>query len=86
MSEKKYPKGIMIFKPHENAPDFVKGSVVITPKDLVEWFKENADAMTEYKGNKQFRFVLKEGNKGLYLELDTYKPKAKEEKDDDLPW
>lgn len=86
--ETKYPKGIIIFKPHEKAPDFVKGSVVITPKDFRDWCNENAEAATDYKGSKQFRFSLKEGKKGLYLELDTYKKEnaAQAEEKSDLPW
>lgn len=88
MSENKYPSGIIIFKPHEKAPDFVKGSVVITPKAFRDWCNENVDLATDYKGEKQFKFSLKEGKKGLYLELDMYKKEkaAQAEEVDDLPF
>ena len=72
-----YPKGIIIFKPNDNAPDFVKGSVVVTPEDFIAWCKENASASKDYKGKKQFKFDLKEGEKGLYLQLNTFEPKEK---------
>ena len=88
--ETKYPKGIIIFEPNENAPDFVKGSVVITPNDLIEYLKTIEEHATKYKGKTQFRFDLLEGNKGLYLKHDTFKPKkdeeAKTETNDDLPF
>lgn len=73
MSEKIYPKGIMIFKPRDNAPDFVKGQMVITPNELVTFLKTVEEHKTEYKGNVQFKFDLLDGNKGLYLALNTYK-------------
>tara|TARA_R110000803_G_scaffold102638_1_gene170726 strand:- start:1550 stop:1906 length:357 start_codon:yes stop_codon:yes gene_type:complete len=77
--EKQYPKGIMIFPPREQAPDFVKGAVVITPNDLIDWCKtaEVLKHKSEYNGKTQFRFNLLEGNKGLYMVLDTFKPTAK---------
>ena len=43
MSNKKetiYVDGIRIFEPHENEPDFVKGSLIITPNDLIEFLKQ----------------------------------------------
>jgi hypothetical protein len=75
-----YPKGIMIFEPHKNAPDFVKGSVMITVKDLIEFCKENPEYLTDYKGKKQLKCQLLEGKKGLYLSVDTWKPEKKEDK------
>lgn len=77
--EKKYPEGIRAFSPRENAPDFVTGSLVITPNDLFTWCKANADLMTEYEGKKQIRLQILNGNKGLYLVVDEYKPKGKDE-------
>lgn len=89
--EKQYPAGIMIFPPREQAPDFVKGAVVITPNDLVAWLKTQEEHKSEYNGKTQFRFDLLEGNKGLYMVLDTFKPngdavKKVEESKDDLPF
>jgi hypothetical protein len=76
MSEKAiYPEGIAVFNPHEKAPEFVVGSLVITPNDLVSWLKSNPDYLTEYKGKKQLKLQIKKGTKGLYATVDTYKPK-----------
>jgi len=74
MSDTIYPKGIIIFKKNENAPDFVKGSMVITVNELVKFCKENADLLTEYNGQKQLKCQLLDGNNGLYLKVDTWKP------------
>ena len=79
MADTIYVEGMRVFPPHQNAPDFVKGSLIITPRELVEFFKTQADNMTEYNGKKQLRCQILEGNKGLYFTVDTYKPKAKPE-------
>lgn len=84
MSEKVakiYPKGLLVFPKNEKAPDFVKGSMVVNPNQLVSWLKENESLMTEYKGEKQLRLQILENDKGLYLVVDTFKPKK-----DDLPF
>ena len=74
-----YPAGFRIFPAHENAPDFVKGTVIIIPKELIDFCKDNADLLTDYKGTKQLKCQLKEGNKGLYLQVDTYKKPTAED-------
>ena len=79
MSETIYPKGIRVFPKHQNAPDFVKGTVIITPNELFTFCKENVQLMTEYNGQKQLRCQLLDGNNGLYMSVDTYKPEAKKE-------
>lgn len=81
--EKKYPKGIRVFGPKPNAPTFVKGQIIITPNELVQWLKENSDVLTEYKGEKQLRLSLLErkDGQGLNVQVDTYKPK-----EDGLPF
>lgn len=72
--EKIYPKGIITFAKNEKAPDFVKGTVVITPNDLMEWLKENQSLLTEYNGKKQLKLQLLEGKMGLYFVVDDWKP------------
>lgn len=87
--EKIYPDGIMIFAPREGAPEFVKGSMVISLKKFTEWAKTMEQYYTEYNGEKQLRFSLLDGNKGLYANLDTWKPDAKKEaveETSDLPF
>jgi|688.fasta_scaffold339319_3 hypothetical protein len=73
MADKVYPKGISFFKPSKNAPDFIIGSLVISPNELFAWLKENPDAITEHeKYGKQVKFTLTD--KGV--QLDTWKPTA----------
>ena len=87
MADKKYPQGVMVFGPRQGAPDFVKGSIVITLNELIQYCKDNPDLLTEYNGKKQLRLQLKDGNKGLYAEVDTYKPATgKKEDDTQLPF
>jgi len=73
MSDKVYVKGMRVFPPHENAPDFVKGSLIITPRELVEFLKTQKERFTEYKGMKQLKCQILEGDNGLYFMVDTYK-------------
>lgn len=73
MADKVYPKGLNIFPPREGAPDFVRGTISIEPKQLIAFLKENQQYMNE-KG--YFRINLLNGDKGLYAVLDTWKPKA----------
>jgi hypothetical protein len=72
MSETKiYPKGIAFFAPRENAPTWVKGSIIITPNDLFKWLKENESLLIESeKYGKQIK--LQVTDKGL--QVDTWKP------------
>lgn len=73
MSEKIYPEGMRAFSKRDNAPDFVVGTLVITPNDLIEWLKKNQSLLTEYEGKKQLKLQILNGNKGLYLQVDTWK-------------
>jgi hypothetical protein len=87
--EKIYPNGLMIFQPREGAPDFVKGSMVMSLKKFTEWAKTMSEHYTEYQGEKQLRFDILEGDKGLYTQLNTWKPDAKKEQVEetsDLPF
>jgi hypothetical protein len=68
-----YPQGIKTFSKRENAPDFVKGSIVISIDDFNAWVIDNKALLTEYNGKKQLRLQILDGNKGLYLTVDTYK-------------
>lgn len=66
-----YPKGISFFPPKENAPSWVKGSLIITPRPLIEWLKENENVLVENeKYGKQLR--LQVTDKGV--QVDTWKP------------
>ena len=66
-----YPKGISYFAPKENAPTWVKGSLIITPRPLIEWLKENESLLVDSdKYGKQLR--LQVTDKGV--QVDTWKP------------
>ncbi len=87
MSETIYPEGIRVFAPHENAPDFVKASVIISINELVKFCKDNDHLLSEYNGNKQLKIQLLDGRKGQYFSVDTYRPENKDnhvEETDDL--
>lgn len=84
MADKIFPEGIRVFKPRNGAPSFVKGSVVITPNDLVAWLKKNPGYLKEYKDQKQLTLDLLEGKDGgLYMAVNTF---TKKEADQDLPF
>ena len=76
MAENIYPKGIRTFKKHENAPDFVLGTVVITLKELRDWaLDEGSQYLTDYKGEKQLRLSATKAKDGsISLKVDTWKP------------
>lgn len=80
----------MVFSPRDGAPDFVKGQIVISLNELIQYCKDNPGNLSEYKGNKQLKLDLLDGKKGLYLKVNDYKPKEKEAKTigpvDDLPF
>jgi hypothetical protein len=90
MADKNYPKGVMVFSPNSKAPDFVKGSVVISLNELIQYCKDNPNLLTEYKGNKQLKLQLLDGKKGLYFVVDEYKPERQHAEpstaDDTLPF
>ena len=73
-TEKVYAKGIRTFNKHEKAPDFVYGTLIISPNELMEWIKENPQYLTDYKGSPQLKMQVLNGDKGIYLTVDTWKP------------
>lgn len=75
MADKIYPKGLRGFKPHATAPEFVLGTLIITPSELTGWMNENASLATDYKGTPQFRCQILKGDNGPYIVLDQYKAK-----------
>lgn len=78
MSDVIYPEGVRTFKKHEKAPEFVLGTVIITPNELFKWLKENPQYLTDYKGEKQIKLqCLKKKDGGITFTVDTYKPKEK---------
>lgn len=89
MSKKKYVDGIRVFKPHKKAPEFIVADVIITPRELIDWMKDNAEHLTEYQGKKQFKLQITSGDSGYSLSINDFKPKetSKEvEEEDNLPF
>lgn len=92
-TEKVFLKGFRTFAKHENAPDFVLGTLLITPNEFVSWLKENSQYLTEYKGDKQLKVQILQGQKGINFVVDTYKkeenkqePKGVSQPKSDLPF
>jgi len=73
MADKIYPKGLRTFPPREGAPDFVKGTCLVTINELVKFCKDNPDYMSDYKGEPQLKLDIKDGDNGLYFTVNTYK-------------
>ncbi len=71
-----YPKGLRTFPPRENAPSFVKGTLIISPNVFMDFLDANPQYVTEYKGEHQLKLNILEGDKGLYFTVDTYKKDA----------
>jgi hypothetical protein len=70
MAEQIYPKGLRVWPPRENAPDFVKGKISIHLETFQEWAQKHLD-------DKGFiAFDLKEGRDGIYASLNIWKRDA----------
>lgn len=77
MADQILPQGVRFFNKNAKAPDFVIGTLVITPDDLNAFCIDNEKLMTEFNGKKQLRMQVlrsKEGN--LYAAVDTWKPEV----------
>ena len=62
------PQGFIFKKPHDNAPDFVKGKVSIKVEDFEAWMKANAE-------NGWLNLDLLESKDGKYYsKLNDFKP------------
>ena len=77
MTDIKFPEGLSIYQPHQNAPDFIKGNLVIT-NDFIAYFNAN-----QKQGKMRFTLKLSKGGK-LYAEVDTWEkpttiPETKEQ-------
>jgi len=71
-TDKIYPKGLRTFPAHEKAPAFVLGTLVVTPRELIDWITENPQYLKDYNDQKQLKLKILNGNKGIYFEVDTY--------------
>lgn len=75
-----FTDGLSFFLPRENAPNYIKGSIVIEPKRFVEWMKANGEHLSvgrdrDGQNVQVFRIDLKLGQSGkAYAALNTWKP------------
>jgi hypothetical protein len=70
-----FVNGLIVKKPHENAPDFVKASISIKVADLGMWLREKHKA-----GEEWVNVDVKESRGGKwYAAVSTFKPKEKQE-------
>jgi hypothetical protein len=66
-----FPEGIAFFTPKENAPDWVKGNVIMSVDKFMTWLKANEALLTENeKYGRQLKLTLTD--KGV--QVDTWKP------------
>jgi hypothetical protein len=93
MADQILPEGIRFFPKHQNAPDFVLGTMVLSLNELFAWAKAHPELQTEYNGAKQIKLQLLNSKQGkLYAAVDTYKPSGgqaaakTEEQPSDLPF
>lgn len=70
--EIEFPKGFIVKKPRDGAPDFVKASISIKREELIEWLSS--------KDGDWINLDVKEAKSGhWYASVNTFKPQAKQE-------
>ena len=75
MTDPIFPVGIRVFEPHENAPDFVKGTLSIETNKFCAWLGQQPEPTV--------RLDIKKARNGKwYLQLNTWKPKNSKAQDD----
>ena len=78
MSEIEFVDGLMVKKPHEKAPDFVKAALSIKRKDLGNWLRQRDDDWINVD--------IKESKNGKwYAAVNDFKPEKKAEQDSEPP-
>jgi hypothetical protein len=69
MQDKIWVEGMRVYKPDEQAPEFVKVNVVLHRGDLITWLASQVD--------DKIKVQIKEARSGnYYAEVDTYKKDA----------
>jgi len=70
MSDIKFIDGLRAFKPHQNAPDFVKAQIQIDVAELTQWLSTQTE--------EKVRADLKESKSGTYyLAVNNFKPDSR---------
>jgi hypothetical protein len=64
-----FPEGLRVFAPGNNAPDWVKGQLLVNKNELVQWLR-NQDS--------EIRLDIKQSKKGSwYLSVSDFTPQEK---------
>lgn len=75
MADQTLLKGIRLFKPKPNQPEFVIAGGAITLNELVQFGKDNPALLTEYNGQKQIKIqILRSKDGNPYIAVDTWQP------------
>ena len=75
MTDPKFPEGIFFKEPHENAPDFVKGSIKIKIADAGKWLGK-----LHKEGETWVTLDCKESKEGkYYCSINEWKPSKEAE-------
>lgn len=65
MGDKKFVDGLRVYRPRDNAPEFVKANLVINRAELEAWLRNQGD---------EIRIDLKESREGkLYCDVNEWK-------------
>lgn len=65
MSNTQFVKGLNVYKPKDGAPSFIIANGTIYKGQLMAWLDSQPDTI---------RIVIKDGQKGFYPAVDTWKP------------
>ena len=77
MADIQFADGLKVSKPHENAPEFVKGRISIKRETLIDWLNKQEGTY--------INLDIKESKSGnLYAAVDNWKPKKRQ--DPDMPF
>jgi hypothetical protein len=78
MAEAEFPKGLMVKKPRDGAPDFVIASISIKREELIEWLSG--------KDGDWINLDVKEAKSGhWYASVNTFKPKQENKPGANVP-
>ena len=78
MAEAEFPKGLMVKKPRDGAPDFVIASISIKREELIEWLSN--------RDGDWINLDVKEAKSGhWYASVNTFKPKQENKPGANVP-
>lgn len=78
-----FAEGLFWRRPHEKAPDFVRGKLSISVPKLQKFIKDHPEFQSE-RGYINFDLLKSKDGGTYYFTVDTYKPKEAEPKGDDV--